>query len=466
MTKSAPALALLPDPADDEDARQQVALLQALLVTVQHFFGGFQRLFGAVTDPRHLHYITYPLSALLATGVLLFVLRLGARRQVTLLLRENRSSRSKFQALFGVANVPHGDTLEATYQRLAVPEVQEVVTSTVERLIRQKVLYPYRLCGRYFLLTIDGTGMLTFAERHCPQCLTLTHQGHTTYYHPILEAKLVTHAGLVFSVLTEFIENPSQYPSKQDCELKAFYRLADRLKQRFPRLPICLLLDGLFAGGPTFAICERYGWQYLIVLREADLPAVQEEFHALLAEAPENHLRFRPADQYQTVQDFHWVNDIAYLDAERHLHTVAVIRCLETKPDAKTGRTTTRFKWITNCRVKPTNVLELANHGGRLRWKIENEGFNVQKNGGYALEHIFTHHPIAAKVFYRLLQLAHTLAQLLERGSLFRQTFPAGVGSAKNLAWRLLEAWRNARLSAQHIQRWLDARVQIRFQPP
>ena len=382
MTKSAPALALLPDPADDEDARQQVALLQALLVTVQHFFGGFQRLFGAVTDPRHLHYITYPLSALLATGVLLFVLRLGARRQVTLLLRENRSSRSKFQALFGVANVPHGDTLEATYQRLAVPEVQEVVTSTVERLIRQKVLYPYRLCGRYFLLTIDGTGMLTFAERHCPQCLTLTHQGHTTYYHPILEAKLVTHAGCVFSVLTEFIENPSQYPSKQDCELKAFYRLADRLKQRFPRLPICLLLDGLFAGGPTFAICERYGWQYLIVLREADLPAVQEEFHALLAEAPENHLRFRPADQYQTVQDFHWVNDIAYLDAERHLHTVAVIRCLETKPAAKAGRQTTRFKWITNFDVHSSNVLELANHGGRLRWKIENEGFNVQKNGG------------------------------------------------------------------------------------
>ena len=46
----------------------------------------------------------------------------------------------------------------------------------------------------------------------------------------------MTHAGLVFSVMTEFIENPSQYPSKQDCELKAFYRLADRLKQRFPHL--------------------------------------------------------------------------------------------------------------------------------------------------------------------------------------------------------------------------------------
>jgi hypothetical protein len=466
MSKPAPTLSVLPDAADDEDARQQVALIHALLVTVQHFFGGFGRLFGRVSDPRQPAYITYPLPAVLATGVLLFLLRLGARRQVTLLLRGNGPSAAKFRALFGVARVPHGDTLEATFQRMQVPEMQEVVTATVETLIRQKVLYPYRLCGRYFLVTIDGTGMLTFAERHCAQCLTLTQHGHTTYYHPILEAKLVTHAGLVFSLLTEFIENPSQYPSKQDCELKAFYRLAARLKQRFPRLPICLLLDGLFAGGPTFAICEKHDWPYLIVLQEADLPAVQEEFQALLKEVPENHLRFHPADQYQTAQDFAWVNDIAYLDAEHHEHTVAVIRCLESKPDTKTGRTTTRFKWITSFEVHSRNVLELANHGGRLRWKIENEGFNVQKHGGYALEHIFTHHPVSAKVFYLLLQLAHTLAQLIEHGSLFCRAFPAGVGSAKNLAWRLLEAWRNARLSAEHIQGWLDTRVQIRFQPP
>jgi len=64
------------------------------------------------------------------------------------------------------------------------------------------------------------------------------------------------------------------------------------------------------------------------------------------------------------------------------------------------------------------------------------------------------------------LQLAHTFAQLIERGSLFRQAFPSGVGSAKNLAWRLLEAWRNVCLSAEQIDHMLNARVQIRFQPP
>ena len=29
--------------------------------------------------------------------------------------------------------------------------------------------------------------------------------------------------------------------------------------------------------------------------------------------------------------------------------------------------------------------------GGRLRWKTENAGFNVQKNGGYNMEHAYRH---------------------------------------------------------------------------
>jgi hypothetical protein len=38
-----------------------------------------------------------------------------------------------------------------------------------------------------------------------------------------------------------------------------------------------------------------------------------------------------------------------------------------------------------------------------------------------------------------------------------------GVGSAKNIAFRLLEAWRNLRLSAQALQQLPVARFQIRF---
>ena len=62
-------------------------------------------------------------------------------------------------------------------------------------------------------------------------------------------------------MMTEFIENTDPKADKQDCELKAFYRLAKRLKARVPRLPICLLMDGLFAGGPTFQLAKQYGWK-------------------------------------------------------------------------------------------------------------------------------------------------------------------------------------------------------------
>jgi hypothetical protein len=453
---------LSPTVEPDAEEQAQASVLKTLLATTQHFFGSFTHLFAGVSDPRRPELIIYPLAQVLFTGVLMFVCRLGARRQVGLMFRDNAPSVSKFEALFQVARCPHGDTLDATFSRLQPSELQAVVTGLTETLIRCKVLYPDRLLGQYYLVAIDGTGVLVFTERHCAQCLTRVHNGVTTYYHPILEAKLVTATGFVFSLMTEFIENPGEHPTKQDCELKAFYRLADRLKQRFPRLPLCLLLDSLFAGGPTFTRCEQYGWKYVITLQDGDLPSVHQDFEALTKLAPENRLRFTPSGYPPVAQDFHWMNDIPYVDTEHRAHTLSVIDCLETAP--LNGQPhTTHFRWVSNFNVTAQKVIPLTNQGGRLRWKIENEGFNVQKNGGYALEHAYTQNPTAAKVFYFLLQIAHLLSQLMARGSLFRHAFPKGVGSAKNLAFRVLEAWRNLRRTPAEVSALWAGRFQIRF---
>jgi len=325
------------------------------------------------------------------------------------------------------------------------------------------VLYPYRLLGRYFVVAIDGTGTLSYDHRHCPHCLTQTHKGKTLYYHPVLEAKLVTANGFAFSLMSEFIENPGEKVTKQDCELKAFYRLAERLKAKLPQLPLLLSMDGLFAGGPTFDLCQRYGWKFMIVLKDDDLPSVNEEFEALSPLQPQNRLVWRTGKKAEITQTFRWVGDIAYGDSLKREHVLSVIECLETKPDGEGQTTTTKFKWVTNCPVSSTNVIPLANEGGRKRWKIENEGFNVQKKGGYELEHAYTNNPNSAKVFYLLLQMAHLLAQLLYKGSLLKKMFPSGFGSAKNLAFRLLEAWRNCRISQAAITAVLQTRFQIRF---
>jgi hypothetical protein len=57
------------------------------------------------------------------------------------------------------------------------------------------------------------------------------------------------------------------------------------------------------------------------------------------------------------------------------------------------------------------------------------------------------------------------MAQLIDKGSLFRKAFPAGAGSAKNIAFGLLGTWRNWRVSADQIQQMVAICLQIRFTP-
>lgn len=451
-------------PFQDKTEADQYGLLQSYLLTFQHYFGNFSDAFKGVPDPRYQPKVTYPLASLFFTGCLLFICRLGARRQINTDFRNNDPSMAKFKALFDVDNAPHGDTLDHTFRQLDVNAVQEVVCRLIEKLIRKKVFYPYRLRDRYVMIAIDGTGMLTFRQRHCERCLTRTlRDGSVLYYHPVLEAKLVTANGFALSIMTEFIENPGENPDKQDCELTAFYRLAARLKARFPRLPICVLLDGLFACGPVLQMCRDNHWQHMIVLKDNDLPSVNEEFEALWPLEPANKLTYWTGKKKEICQNFRWVNEIVYVDSDRREHVVSVLECVETKPGKDGTTVTNKFKWLTFFKLTEKNVIEFANTGGRLRWKIENEGFNVQKNGGFGLEHAYSENEVSAKVFYFLLQIAHMLFQLMAKGSLFKKVFPKGVGSLKKIAERILEAWRNLRIQKEQLIEMMNIRVRISF---
>jgi len=98
----------------------------------------------------------------------------------------------------------------------------------------------------------------------------------------------------------------------------------------------------------------------------------------------------------------------------------------------------------------------LAAGGGRVRFKIENQGFNIQKNSGLNLEHAYSTGVDTMKSFYYLLQIAHLFLQMLEMGSLLRQlarqydSTPMRLfGSLKNIAQRLLECFRYFHLEAE-----------------
>jgi hypothetical protein len=68
---------------------------------------------------------------------------------------------------------------------------------------------------------------------------------------------------MVFSIAGEFIENEDEKYNKQDYEIKAFKRFASKLKKKYPRLPICLLGDSLYACESIFKICNENDWKYI-----------------------------------------------------------------------------------------------------------------------------------------------------------------------------------------------------------
>jgi len=451
-------------------------IIKPFLKTFKHFFGDIDKRLGNLPDarkPRGAQKVDYSVGSLMFTGLLMFACRLGARRQVRLKLNTVFLVET-YKSLFNNNShaIPHGDTMNNVFCELPVEAVQEIVSGMTETLIDKKVLYPHRLFDRYYTVAVDATGHLVYDYPHCQHCLTKKHGDKTRYYHNVLEAKIITSDGFVFSLMSEFIENPDDDPTKteaqrkQDCETKAFYRLAERIHKRFPKLPILLTMDGLYAIGPVFEICERYNWKYMICLSDDQLSTVNVEFEALCEANPENRLRWHRGKNDEIRQDFRWANKIDYVDSKKCEHSLSVLQCEDTRIDDSSEEKTTKFKWVSNVFVKHNNVVEQANLGGRLRWKIENESFNTQKTGGYNLEHAYTNDENGIKIYYLVLQLAHMLAQLFEKGSLLRKAFPRGFGSAKNLASRLLEALRNASLSDQEYSQLCDQRIQIRFVPP
>jgi hypothetical protein len=98
----------------------------------------------------------------------------------------------------------------------------------------------------------------------------------------VLEAKLVLHPKILISIQTEFVDNEAgKEMTKQDCERKACWRLMEKLKKAFPRLPICLCGGSLYACEGFFERCRRKNWRYILRYKEGSIPSIAEEYRKL-----------------------------------------------------------------------------------------------------------------------------------------------------------------------------------------
>lgn len=378
---------------------------------------------------------TYPIEYMIFIGIILFLLKIGTRRQLMYKLYNKKFIKNLNKYLsINLQDLLHNDTLEYFSRKLAPDNLELLLGEMIQRLLRMKKLTDYRLFDSYYLVALDGTGNLTFKHDHCDRCLVRkTKSGDLRYYHSVLEAKLITENGLAFSLGTEFIENEKRIKKelndkeKQDCELNASKRLLEKLKKKSPQLNICILGDGLYANQQMMKICKDNTWKYIITFKEGCIPNVYKEFESLKRFHKGNT---KEISTKKVEQKFQWINDI-----DHEGHKVNIVECKEM--DKKTNKVTT-FCYITNFEITKNNVDTLVNKGGRLRWKIENEGFNMQKNGGYNLEHQYSSNETAIKNYYLFMQVAHIINQLVEKSNLIKKHLES-FGAIKNLSERLID---------------------------
>jgi hypothetical protein len=442
-----------PGPAAQAQGRAALIAGRALAQTVRHFFPQRNAWLDLLPDTRDPEACVYPTRFLAWWGLALYLLQLGSRRQLDDELRDGGPHvLANLNRLADAAptTLPVHDTLDYFLGHVGLAGWERLRTRMVQRLLRMKALDAARLLGHPVLL-VDATGLLCFRRRHCRHCLVQRHGGQALYLHHVLEAKLLGPAGVVVSLGSESIENAdaagargqSAEQVKQDCELKALARLLPRIKKAYPQLRFVLALDNLYACGPLFALAQELGWSYVVTFQEGRTKALWREFRALRAACPENSLRREWGDGL--VQEFRWVEQLAYEDSEGRVWHLNALGCTEKRPPGEAGY----FAWLTPLPVGKKTVEEVAQKGGRYRWKVENEGFNRQKNSGLNLEHVYSADREKRKAYYLLLQIAFILIQLVERGGLLRRlAAEAGrpvwklFGSLGNVARRLLDSVR------------------------
>lgn len=394
-------------------------------------------MFDDLTDARQNGKVTYDMKVICTTR--LFALLCGLTTMNSMTNKFNNELTIETLAKITNTNLdelPHYDTINNVFDDLDIDELRKIQKYIVNAIIRSKMFDKFRYKGKLQLL-IDGTGLVTYNYKHCDHCIVKQHSdGHKTYEHNVLEAKLVFDS-FVLSVDSEFIENPN--PSvinmkKQDCEMNAFKRMSKRIKKNFPKLKFIITGDALYASGPFIKLCLDNKWDYIFRLKSDKLKTVNRDFDGIIS--------LESGSKYE---NYYLVKDYDY-----NKYKFNIVRYIEKEPN----KDDKIFTFITNLSVDDNNIKKIIEMG-RHRWKIENQGFNNQKNIYFDITHMCSHDYNAMKVHYLFIQFAHTIRQLLDLGSIDTKAFE---GKIKEISFQLL-----TELISHNINLTLNSNFQLRF---
>lgn len=430
-----------------EKRKKERGIVDFMMIT-HHFFHSLREWFLEIDDPRHQSYITYTQADLVYMALMKNICGQHSMRE----MEENFNEENCIDTLRIMSGnkhlkeMPHYDTLNYYLERLSPECIANLRKKMVTKLIRSRQFHKFRLQGKYWRIILDGTGLFYFKERHCENCLCVVKKDETgkqikQYYHKVLEAKIVLSEDIILSIETEFIENENERVSKQDCEINAAKRLLKRIKKEYPRLPICIEGDALYSTEPFMKLCREYNWYYLLTQKERRQKNLNEGFEWIKAGEDAEYQIGLCKEKGKGFYANH-MEEIAGKE-----EVMNVFEYKYEKEDKNGRKQDISFQWISNIEITKRNLEELI-LAGRGRWKIENEGFNNQKNGMYRIEHLNSKNSNAMKNHYLLTQIADILMQLYIAWNPYISELKQSI---KNTSSRLLESFRTLKITNEDV---------------
>ena len=372
-------------------------LVKEILKIINKYFPMLNKMISELNDKRNKSYIKYKIKTLIITR--LFALICGITSMTN--INDNFNKEHAIKNLSSICKqtlkeIPDWQTIQDVIEQLDITEIENIRKYIVKALLRSKMFDKYRHNGAFQLL-VDATGISSHDYNLNGNCITKkSKNGVIKFYKQVLEAKIVV-GKIVISLDTEWIENANMETEKkkQDCEINAFKRMAIRIKKNYPKYKFIITGDALYATTPMINICKDNKWNYIFNLKKDRLKQVWEDFQDNVNFTNEtNKLNYKLSCNIKFKSNI--FNALSYTEIQDNKDVT--------------------FNYITNLKVNNHNI-ECIVAMGRRRWKIENEGFNEQKNGTFKISHLCSRNENALRIHYYFIQIAHIIRQLLECGS-------------------------------------------------
>ena len=391
--------------------------MSTIIATVRHYFPSFTHWLKTVEDPRQPGKIAYPAELILWMGVFQRLSGIKSNNAFESVLRTSTEIEGNMFALPGLSGdeLPSIDAFCGFLQKLPPEELHKVILKMISALDRKKFLSKLKTKDGCLLLAIDGVQTIS-TKRKIGHSIQKEHKsGETTCHQYFLEAKIVAPNGFVISLDTEFVENPDGKFDKQDCETKAAKRLLERVAKEHPHLKFRVLGDALYCNSVFIDICERHGWSYSFTFKGGSkYPKLLGEFNSELnwnQRHNKKEVLLKKNSNTELYVRLRWCNGARYAFGGKRERDLNYLEGEVVRIKNGVEKVVTTLAYLISDTVREKNALNLF-MTCRQRWKIENEGFNVQKNNFLHIAHNFSSVGHAGQNFYLLAQIAHTIMQL------------------------------------------------------